>query len=44
MCYVMLYYVCYNIRTVGKKELLTMNNQMIILGIDPKFGLSIPKF
>ena len=33
--------VCYVIRTLGKKELVTMNNRMTILGIDPKFGLSI---
>ena len=37
LCYVM-YYV---IKTLGKKELVTMNNKMTILGIDPKLGLSI---
>ena len=37
LCYVM----CYVIKTLGKKELLTMNNRMMLLGIDPKFGLSI---
>ena len=37
LCYVM----CYVIRTLGKKELVTMNNRMTILGIDPNFGLSI---
>ena len=37
LCHVM----CYVIRTLGKKELVTMNNRMTILGIDPKFGLSI---
>ena len=37
LCYVM----CYVIRTLGKKEFLTMSNRMTILGIDPKFGLSI---
>ena len=26
---------------LGKKGLVTMNNQMTILGIDPKFGLSM---
>ena len=36
LCYVM----CYVIKTLGKKGLLTMNNGMKILGIDPKFGLS----
>ena len=37
LCHVM----CYVIKTLGKKELVTMNNRMTILGIDPKFGLSI---
>ena len=37
LCYVM----CYVIKTQGKKELVTMNNRMTILGIDPKYGLSI---
>ena len=36
LCYVM----CYVIRTLGKKELVTMNNRMTIFGIDPKYGLS----
>ena len=36
-CYVML---CV-IKTLGKKGLATMNNRMTILGIVPKFGLSI---
>ena len=38
-CY-MLYVICYVIKTLGKKGLVTMNNRMTILGIDPKFGLS----
>ena len=33
--------MCYVIKILGKKELVTMNNRMMILGIDPKFGLSI---
>ena len=37
--YVML--CLYVIKTLGKKELVTMNNRRTILGIDPKFGLSI---
>ena len=37
LCHVM----CFIIRTLGNKELVTMNNRMTILGIDPKFGLSI---
>ena len=37
LCHVM----CYVIKCLGKKKLLTMNNRMTILGIDPKFGLSI---
>ena len=32
---------CYVIRVLGTKGLVTMNNRMTILGIDPKFGLSI---
>ena len=37
-----IYYVKrYVIKTLGKRELVTMNNQMTILGIDPKFGMSI---
>ena len=36
LCYVM----CYVNRILGKKELVTMNHCMKILGIDPKFGLS----
>ena len=39
MC-VMLCYVCYVIKILGKKGLVTMKNWMTILGIDPKFGLS----
>ena len=39
---VMLYYLtCYVIKALGKWELVTMNNRMMILGIDPMFGLSI---
>ena len=30
----------YVIKTLGKKGLVTMNNRMTILGIDPKIGLS----
>ena len=33
--------LCYVIKTLGTKGLGTMNNRMTILGIDPKFGLSI---
>ena len=33
LCYAM----CYNIKTLGKKELVIMNNRMTILEIDPKF-------
>ena len=29
------------VKTLGKKGVLTLNNRMKILGIDPKFGLSI---
>ena len=36
LCYVM----CYVIKILGKKELVTTNNCIKILGIDPKFGLS----
>ena len=36
LCYVM----CYVTKTLGKKELVTMNNLMTILGIDPNSGLS----
>ena len=39
LCYVMFYVI----KIMGKKELVTMNNQMSILGIDPKMGLSIFK-
>ena len=35
-CYVM----CYVIKILGKKDLVTINNRITILGIDPKFGLS----
>ena len=31
----------YVIKTLGKKGLVTMNNRLTILGIDPKFGMSI---
>ena len=31
----------YLFKTLGTKELVTKNNRMTILGIDPKFGLSI---
>ena len=37
----MLYVMCYVIKTLGKEVLVTMNSRMTILGIDPKFGLSI---
>ena len=33
--------MCYVIETLGTKGLVTMNDQIMILGIDPKFGLSI---
>ena len=36
LCYVM----CYFIKVLGKKELMTTNNRITILGIDPKFGRS----
>ena len=36
LCYVM----CF-VKIRGKKELVTLNNQMTILGTGPKFGLSI---
>ena len=32
---------CYVFKTLGMKELVTKNNRMTILGIDPKFGLFI---
>ena len=42
VCYVMLCYLtCYVIKALGKEELVTMNNGMMILGIDPMFVLSI---
>ena len=34
------YDLCYVIKTLGKNELVIINNRMAILGIDPKFGLS----
>ena len=37
---VLCYVLCYVIKILGKKGLVTMNNRMTILGIDPKFGLS----
>ena len=40
LCYVLCYVMCYVIKISGKKGLVTMNNWMTILGIDPKFGLS----
>ena len=33
--------LCYVIKTLDKKRLVTINHRMTILGIDPKFGLSI---
>ena len=33
--------MCYVIKTLGKKVLVTKNDRIMILGIDPKFGLSI---
>ena len=39
-CYI-LCVLCYVIKTLGKKGLVNMNNRMTILGIDPKFALSI---
>ena len=33
--------MCYVIKTLGTKGLVTMNDQMVILGIDPTFGISI---
>ena len=33
--------LCYVIKTLGTKGLVTMNNRMTTLGIDQKFGLSI---
>ena len=38
---VMLYVMCYVNRTLGVEGLVTTNDQTIILGIDPKFGMSI---
>ena len=32
--------LCYVIKTLGEKEIVTMNKRMTIIGIDPKFGLS----
>ena len=39
----MLCVMCYVIKTLGANGLVAMNDQIIILGIDPKFGLSILK-
>ena len=39
LCYVM----GYDIKNLVKKEIVTMNDRMTILVIDPKFGLSIPR-
>ena len=40
--------LCYVIKTLGKKGLVTMKNRMTILGKDPTFGLYFlsrnPKF
>ena len=40
--------MCYVIRILGVEGLVTMNDEIMILGIDPKFGLSlliqVPKF
>ena len=42
LCYgILCYNMCYVIKTLGKKELVTMNDRMTILGIYPKFELSI---
>ena len=43
MCVVfdMLCFMCCVIKILGKKKLVTINDQMVILGVDPKFGLSI---
>ena len=37
----MLCVMCYVIKKLGTKTLVIMNNRMTLLGIDPKFGLSI---
>ena len=37
----MLCVMSYVIRTLSRKGLMTMNNRMSILGLEPKFGLSI---
>ena len=37
----MRYAMCYVVRTFGMEGLVTTNDRTIILGIDPKFGLSI---
>ena len=47
VCYVLLLctnmpcVMCYVVKTLGTMGLVTMNNRMTILGIGPKFGLSI---
>ena len=43
MCVVceMLCFMCFVIKTLGMKGLVTKNNPMTILEIDPKFGLSV---
>ena len=33
--------LCYSTKTLGTKRVMTMINRMTILGIDPKFELSI---
>ena len=40
MICVLCYVLCHVIKTLGKKGLVTMNNGLTVLGIDPKFGLS----
>ena len=37
----MLCVMCYVIKNLGTKGLVTMNHRMTIVGIDRKFGLSI---
>ena len=41
MCVMLCYVLGFVVKSLGKKKLVTMNNRMTILGIDPKFGLSI---
>ena len=35
--------MCHIIKTMGTKRLVAMNEQIMILGIDSKFGMSILK-